>query len=95
MSPAKSSQLFVFAHLDTAFVPAGKLTLTEQVNEVTASEFVYGLKYLERTNALELDPLGLSLANKSAMRGQRLFHLLRLLISALSVMLRPMLGGGG
>lgn len=73
MSPAKSSQLFVFAHLDTAFVPAGKLTLTEQVNEVTASEFVYGLKYLERTNALELDPLGLSLANKSAMRGQRLF----------------------
>ena len=73
MSHAKSSQLFVFAHLDTAFVPAGKLTLTEQGSEVIASEFLYGLKYLERPNALELDPLGLSIANKDVIRGQRLF----------------------
>ena len=50
MSPAKSSQLFVFAHLDTAFVPAGKLTLTEQVNEVTASEFVYGLNRISASD---------------------------------------------
>ncbi len=73
MSQATSAQLMVFAHLDTAFVPAGKLSLTEQGSEVTASEFVYGLKYLERPNALELDPLSLSLASKGAVRGQRLF----------------------
>ncbi len=69
------SSLFVFAHLDSAFVPAGRLTLTEQGSELIASEFAYGLKYIERANAIEIDPLSLSLADKSAIRHQRLFPL--------------------
>ena len=67
-----ATSLFVFAHLDSDFVPAGILTLTEQNSEVLASEFAYGLKYLDRANALEIDPLSLPLANKSAQRGKRL-----------------------
>ena len=70
-----ATSLFVFAHLDSDFVPAGILTLTEQNSEVLASEFAYGLKYLDRANALEIDPLSLPLANKSAQRGKRLFPL--------------------
>jgi serine/threonine-protein kinase HipA len=49
-----ATSLFVFAHLDSDFVPAGILTLTEQNSEVLASEFAYGLKYLDRANALEI-----------------------------------------
>lgn len=67
------ADLFVFAHLDNQFVPTGKLTLTEQGTEVQASEFVYGLKYLERRNALEIDPVSLSLLEPARVRGQRLF----------------------
>lgn len=67
------ANLYVFAHLDSQFVPAGQLSLTEQGTEVIASEFAYGLKYLERINAVEIDPLSLSLADKSRVRRQRLF----------------------
>lgn len=70
---SQKADLSVFAHLDSHFVPTGKLTLTEQGTEVQASEFVYGLKYLERSNALEIDPVSLSLLEPERVRGQRLF----------------------
>jgi hypothetical protein len=32
--------------------------------------FAYGIKYLERSTALEIDPVGLSLQDKTAVRGK-------------------------
>lgn len=46
--------------LDAAWVPCGQLTLTEDGAELLASTFAYGLRYLERPNALEVDPVGSS-----------------------------------
>ena len=70
---SQKANLFVFAHLDSDFVPTGKLTLTEEGTGVQASEFVYGLKYLDRGNAVEIDPVSLSLADRGRVRKQRLF----------------------
>ncbi|MDB5754560.1 MAG: phosphatidylinositol kinase [Massilia sp.] len=67
-----NKSLAVFAHLDTDFVPAGLLHLTEEGDKLLASEFAYGLRYLERTAALEIDPVSLSLKNKTEVRGKRL-----------------------
>lgn len=72
MATASNRSLFVFAHLDGDFLPAGKLDLTEQGNQLVASTFAYGQRYLERPNALEIDPVGLSLRDKSAVRAKRL-----------------------
>jgi serine/threonine-protein kinase HipA len=69
---SKERKLFVFAHLDGEFVPAGNLILVEQGSELVASEFAYGLKYLERANAIEVDPVSLSTKDKAAVRGKRL-----------------------
>lgn len=65
---AKRTKLAVFAHLDGEWVPSGLLTLTEDGPKVEASEFAYGLKYVERPNALEADPVSLSLRDKEAVR---------------------------
>ncbi len=53
----------VFIHLpgEVDAVPAGRLTLTEQGTELVASSFAYGLRYLERPNALPVDPVALPL----------------------------------
>lgn len=67
---ASQRSLAVFAHLDGRFEPAGLLEMTEQGTALLASSFRYGLRYLERPNALEIDPLSLSLADKNAVRGQ-------------------------
>lgn len=72
MATASNRSLFVFAHLDGDFSPAGKLDLTEQGNQLVASSFAYGQRYLERPNALEIDPVGLSLRDKSAVRAKLL-----------------------
>lgn len=69
MARASIRSLYVFAHLDGAFVPAGKLDLTEQGNQLLASAFAYGLRYVERPNAVEIDPVGLSLRPKEAVKG--------------------------
>lgn len=68
-----ATTLYVFAHLgqtDPGFVPAGQLHLTEQSGRVRASEFAYGSRYLDRPEAFEVDPVSLSLSNKTAIRGQ-------------------------
>lgn len=67
-----STGLYVFAHLDGAFAPAGKLTLTEQGQQTIASTFGYGQRYIERPNAIEIDPVGLGLQPKDSVRGKLL-----------------------
>jgi serine/threonine-protein kinase HipA len=66
-------KLYVFAHIDTQWAPCGQLTLTEDGANLLASTFLYGLRYLERPGALEVDPVSLSLQDKSAVRGKALF----------------------
>ncbi len=75
-------ELAVFAWLpgqaEGRFVPAGLLNLTETVganpqNRELASRFAYGLGYLKRPAAIEVDPVSLSLAHRDAVRGQALF----------------------
>jgi serine/threonine-protein kinase HipA len=45
----------------TAAVPAGRLTMLEQGEQTLASRFSYGRRYLERANALAVDPVSLPL----------------------------------
>ena len=78
---ATSRDLFVFANLagaENRFVPAGRLTLTEAPSpnptaRELASAFAYGTRYLERPDSFELDPVSLSLADRSAVRGKLLY----------------------
>ena len=70
---AKEQKLFVFANLDAEWVPCGQFTLTEDGAKLLASTFAYGLRYLERPNVLEVDPVSLSIQDKSAVRGKALF----------------------
>lgn len=79
MSAARD--LIVFAYLagtENRFVPAGRLTLTETPSpnpaaRELASAFAYGTRYLERPDSFELDPVSLSLADRSAVRAQLLY----------------------
>lgn len=54
-------ELTVFAHLEgeAAAVPAGNLRLTEEGSRTLQSRFIYGARYLERANRLEVDPISL------------------------------------
>src|SRR6267378_3900726 len=45
-------------------------SLTEDGPALQAATFAYGLRYLERATALEIDPVSLSLQDKSAVRGK-------------------------
>jgi serine/threonine-protein kinase HipA len=67
--PAHQIQLAVFAHLEGQWAPAGLLKLTEDAAQLQASEFAYGLRYVERPNALEVDPVSLSLADRESVKG--------------------------
>ena len=55
----------VFMHLpgETEAVPAGRLTMIEQGLQVQASRFAYGRRYLQRANAVPVDPVALALAD--------------------------------
>lgn len=66
-----SSELAVFAYLpdEPKAVPAGLLTLEEEGTIQKGADFVYGLRYLDRPNAIEIDPVSLSLRDKEAVRG--------------------------
>lgn len=64
-------ELFVFSHLPNGFVPAGRLTLTEE-KEIISSSFAYGTRYIDRPDGFELDPVSLSLSNPN-IRGVELF----------------------
>lgn len=67
-----TKDLFVFANLDGEFVPAGQLQVDEEGSRLIASSFAYGLRYLDRSNAQEVDPVTLSLRNKKEIKGKRL-----------------------
>ena len=58
------AERIVFIHLpgETEAVPAGRLTMLEQGTELVASRFSYGRRYVERANALPVDPVSLPLA---------------------------------
>lgn len=65
--------LYVFAHLTTDFVPAGRLRLTETDRAIEASSFAYGTRYLERAHRFEVDPVSLGLSDVAQVRGRELY----------------------
>lgn len=69
---AKQVQLFAFAHIEGGFVPAGRLLLTEEAEQVLASSFAYGLRYLERPGRFSIDPVSLALEDTEKVRGVEL-----------------------
>lgn len=69
----KEEKLLVFAYLDAEWLPCGQLTLTEDGAKLLASTFAYGLRYLDRPGALEVDPVSLSIRDLSVVRGKALF----------------------
>ncbi len=70
---ATEQKLYVFTYLDTEWVPCGQLTLSEDGAKLTASTFAYGLRYLQRPGAIEVDPVSLSLRDLDQVRGTALF----------------------
>ncbi|KAI3601206.1 HIPA PROTEIN (plasmid) [Cupriavidus necator H850] len=50
-----------FAYLGEAWVPCGQLTMTEGGSALLASSFAYGLRYLDRPDAIEVDPVTLGI----------------------------------
>ena len=64
--------LYVFTHLNEGWAPAGRLSLTQE-RDVVASSFAYGTRYIDRPDAFEIDPVSLSLADKTRVRGAELF----------------------
>lgn len=60
MAP-KEQKLMVFAHLRQGWAPCGQLRLSEEGPHLLASSFAYGLNYARRADALEVDPVSLSL----------------------------------
>lgn len=69
---AKETKLMTFAYLGADWAPCGQLTLTEEGEHLLASSFAYGLNYLKRADALEVDPVSLGLGDREAIRGKRL-----------------------
>lgn len=70
---AQTRKLIVFAWLDHDWAPCGQLSLTEDDAEVLASTFAYGLNYLKRPDALEVDPVSLGLADRAAVEKRLLY----------------------
>jgi serine/threonine-protein kinase HipA len=69
---ATESKLMVFAHLGQDWAPCGQLLMTEVGPNVLASSFAYGLNYLRRPDALEVDPVSLGIADRDQVLGKRL-----------------------
>lgn len=68
----KELKLMVFAHLGLDWAPCGQLLLTEEGPTVLASSFAYGTNYIRRANALEVDPVSLSMRARDQVLGKRL-----------------------
>ena len=69
---ATETTLMVFAHLGQDWAPSGQLQMTEEGPTVLASTFAYGLNYARRPDALEVDPVSLSLQDRAQVLGKRL-----------------------
>jgi serine/threonine-protein kinase HipA len=70
--PSQELKLAVFAHLNSEWAPCGLLQMTEEGSNVLASRFAYGLNYLRRPDALEVDPVSLRIADREQVRGRSL-----------------------
>jgi len=75
-------ELYVFANIDektgSRFVPAGLLRLTEDIgagarSRELASRFSYGTGYLQRPEAIEVDPVSLPITDREAATGKEFF----------------------
>lgn len=69
---AKELKLMTFAHLGEGWAPCGQLTMTEQGPDLLASRFAYGLNYLNRADALEVDPVSLAIRGPQPVKGKQL-----------------------
>lgn len=69
---AKELKLMTFAYLGEGWAPCGQLTMTEQGSELLASRFAYGLNYLNRADALEVDPVSLAIHEPQPVKGKLL-----------------------
>lgn len=67
MISSESQECFVYIMLprQTVSVTAGKFVLTQDRTGKSVGRFVYGDKYLSRTNAVEIDPLELKLSTRT------------------------------
>lgn len=67
ISRKEVSECYVYITLPGAaeFVTAGKFELTKDRRGIATGRFVYGRSYLERENAVAIDPLELKLGNKT------------------------------
>ncbi len=68
----KELKLMTFAHLGESWAPCGQLTMTEQGTELLASRFAYGLNYLDRADAIEVDPVSLPIRGPTPVKGKLL-----------------------
>jgi serine/threonine-protein kinase HipA len=68
----KPVSLFVFFNLQASWVPCASLTLLEEGTRSLGATLAYGLNYLKRPSAQEIDPLTLSLADKERIRNLNL-----------------------
>lgn len=75
---SQNLKLMVFAHLGAQWKPCGQLLMTEQGTEVQAASFAYGLNYARRPDALEVDPVSLSLRRPQDVLGKRQLPINRL-----------------
>ncbi len=64
-----TNQTYVYIHLGGQFVPAGRLSITEAGGAIV-SEFDYGRRYLERDDAVPLDPVQLPLTKGHFQAGE-------------------------
>lgn len=69
---ASELKLMTFAHLGEQWAPCGQLLLTQLGTELLASRFAYGLNYLQRADALEVDPVSLAIWGPESVRGKML-----------------------
>lgn len=75
----KNSKLAVFVWLPkSGFVPAGLLQLSETVganpqNRQLTSSFSYGLRYMEQSSSIEVDPVSLNLDDREGIQRKELF----------------------
>lgn len=74
----RDTKLTVFTHLGGLWAPSGQLVMTEEGEQLRASSFAYGLNYLKRADALEVDPVSLGIGDRAAVRGKRLLPVSRL-----------------
>lgn len=79
---SQEREVYVFANITektgSRFVPAGLLNLTENMgagirSRELASRFSYGTGYLRRPEAIEVDPVSLSIVDREASAGKEFF----------------------